>query len=43
VDFHVLPAHGSEGHWLVESEGGVRLAAGELDRAVHLPTSAKKK
>ncbi len=33
VDFHVLPAHRSEGHWLVESEDGVKLAAGELDRA----------
>ena len=44
VDFHVLPAHGSEGHWLVESEGGVKIAAGELDRALkpRLPTPAKK-
>jgi len=45
VDFHVLSAHGSEGHWLVETEGGVKTAAGELDRALkaRLPTSAKKK
>jgi len=38
VDFHVLPArgseHGSEGHWLPESSGGVALAAAELDRAL---------
>jgi dienelactone hydrolase len=45
VDFHVLPAHGGEGHWLVETEGGVKLAAGELDRALKTrsPASAKKK
>ena len=44
VDFHVLPALGSEGHWLVETEGGVKSAAGELDRALkaRLPTPAKK-
>jgi len=34
VDFRVLPAHGSEGHWLVETGGGVNLAAPELDRAL---------
>jgi dienelactone hydrolase len=34
VDFHVLPASGSEGHWLVESEDGVRSAAAELERAL---------
>jgi hypothetical protein len=34
VDFHVLPAFGSEGHFLPESEGGVALAATELDRAL---------
>jgi dienelactone hydrolase len=45
VDFQVLPARGSEGHWLVETEGGVKIAAGELDRALkaRLLTSAKKK
>ena len=26
ADFHVLPAYGSEGHWLPETEGGVKLA-----------------
>jgi dienelactone hydrolase len=34
VDFRVLAASGSEGHWLVETEGGVRIAAPELDRAL---------
>jgi hypothetical protein len=41
----VLPAYGSEGHWLVETEGGVKLAASELDRALKArpATSAKKR
>ena len=45
VDFHVLPASGSEGHWLAESEGGVTIAGAELDRALKLPspTAAKKR
>jgi len=40
----VLPAHGSEGHWLVETAGGVNLAGPELDRALKArsPTTAKK-
>jgi dienelactone hydrolase len=32
--FRVLPAWGGEGHWLAESEGGVKLAGPELDRAL---------
>ena len=45
ADFHVLPAHGGEGHWLVETEGGVKLARSELDRALKAQpvTSAKKR
>lgn len=45
VDFQVLPAHGSEGHWLVETESGVKLAAAQLGRALNArsPTPAKKK
>ena len=45
ADFQVLPAHGSEGHWLVETEGGVKLAGPELDRALkaRFSTSAKKR
>jgi dienelactone hydrolase len=34
TDFRVLQAHGSEGHWLVETGGGVNLAEPELDRAL---------
>jgi dienelactone hydrolase len=34
TDFRVLQAHGSEGHWLVETGGGVKLAEPELDRAL---------
>jgi len=34
VNLVVLPAWGSEGHWLPESERGVKLAVTELDRAL---------
>jgi dienelactone hydrolase len=34
VDFRPLAAYGSEGHWLAETEGGVKSAASELDRAL---------
>jgi dienelactone hydrolase len=34
VDFRVLPAYGGEGHWLAETESGVKIAAPELDRAL---------
>jgi dienelactone hydrolase len=34
VEFRVLPASGSEGHWLAETESGVQAAASELERAV---------
>jgi dienelactone hydrolase len=40
VDFRVLPAHGGEGHWLVETEGGVKLAEPEIDRALKARPSA---
>ncbi|MBI5263901.1 MAG: alpha/beta fold hydrolase [Bradyrhizobium sp.] len=44
VDFQVLPASGSEGHWMVENETGVRLAGPALERALKLPkpVAAKK-
>lgn len=44
VDFRALPAYGSEGHWLPETEGGVKLAGPDLDRALkpRSPTAAKK-
>jgi dienelactone hydrolase len=41
VDFRPLPAYGSEGHWLPETEDGVKLAGAELDRALKL-RGAKK-
>ena len=34
VELRMLPASGSEGHWVVESESGVKLARAELDRAL---------
>src|SRR6266403_6156614 len=34
VDFRVLPASGSEGHWLAETEAVVKTAGPELDRAL---------
>ena len=45
VDFHVLAASGSEGHWLAESEAGVKIAGPALDRALKLrpPAAAVKK
>src|SRR5215510_9425529 len=44
ADFRVLPAFGSEGHWLPETESGVKLAAAELDRALKAkPVQAAKK
>src|ERR1700716_14871 len=45
VDFRVLAASGSEGHWLAETEAGVKIAAPELDRALKapVPIAAKKR
>jgi dienelactone hydrolase len=34
VTFQALAAYGGEGHWLPETEGGVKLAAAELERAL---------
>jgi dienelactone hydrolase len=34
VVFHVLAASGSEGHWLPETDGGIKIATPELDRAL---------
>jgi dienelactone hydrolase len=44
VEFRVLAASGSEGHWLAETEAGVKSAGPALDRALKLiaPTAAKK-
>jgi dienelactone hydrolase len=43
VDFHVLPAFDGEGHWLPETESGVKLAAGDLDRALKRQVTAARK
>jgi dienelactone hydrolase len=45
VIFRVLAAYGSEGHWMAETEGGVKAAGPELDRALKAlaPTPAKKR
>lgn len=37
ADFRTLPAVGSEGHWMIETEGGVKAAGSELDRVLSLP------
>jgi dienelactone hydrolase len=34
ADFRVLPAYDGEGHWMAETENGVKLATGELDRVL---------
>jgi hypothetical protein len=45
VDFRVLGASGREGHWLAETETGIKMAGPELDRALKppMPTAAKKR
>jgi dienelactone hydrolase len=44
VWFRMLAASGSEGHWLAETDSGIKIAAPELDRALRSfePTAAKK-
>ena len=43
ADFRVLPAYDGEGHWLAETESGVKLAASELDRALKAQMAARKR
>jgi dienelactone hydrolase len=43
VDFRLLGADGSEGHWLAETEGGIKSAAPELARALKASTPAAAK
>jgi hypothetical protein len=45
VELRVLAASGSEGHWMVETEAGVKIAEPELDRALKppRPTAAKQR
>jgi dienelactone hydrolase len=40
AEFHALPASRSEGHWMVETESGVKSAGADLDRALRLPPAA---
>lgn len=42
VGLRLLAASGGEGHWLVETEAGIKIAAPELDRALK-PTAPKKR
>ncbi len=43
VDFHALGAYDGEGHWMAETEGGVKFAASELDRALKTQPGARAK
>jgi dienelactone hydrolase len=36
VEFYLLPASGGEGHWLAETESGVKIAGPEMERALKL-------
>jgi dienelactone hydrolase len=44
VEFRLLGAYGGEGHWLPETDGGMKAAGPELDRALKArsPAAAKK-
>ncbi len=42
VEFRVLAASGSEGHWLAESEAGVKIAGPELERALKALAAKKR-
>ena len=45
VEFRELAACGGEGHWLAETDGGIKIAAPELERALKAmpPTVARKR
>jgi dienelactone hydrolase len=43
VDLRVLPAYDGEGHWMAETEGGVKLATSELDRVLKTQPGARTK
>ncbi len=42
-DLRTLPAVGSEGHWMIETEAGVKVASSELARALNPPAPAATK
>jgi len=41
VDFRTIPTVGSEGHWMIESNAGVKAAGGALDVALNPSKSAR--
>ena len=45
IDFRTLAAYGNEGQWMAETDGGVKAAGPELDRAIKTlaPAAAKKR
>jgi dienelactone hydrolase len=43
VDFRVLAAYGGEGHWLAETDGGIKIAAPELERALKATSTVTAK
>jgi len=43
ADFRILPAVGSEGHWLIESQAGVKAASSELARVLAQPATPMKR
>lgn len=43
VDFRALGAYDGEGHWMAETDNGVKFAASELDRALKTQPSARAK
>ena len=43
VDFHALGPYDGEGHWMAETDNGVKLVAGELDRLLKAPSAAGSK
>jgi dienelactone hydrolase len=43
VDFRALGAYDGEGHWMAETDNGVKFATSELDRALKIPPTARAK
>lgn len=43
AEFRALPALGSEGHWMIETEAGVKAASGELAPPLNPPRPAANK
>jgi dienelactone hydrolase len=43
VDFRALPAYDGEGHWMAETDNGIKLAGPELDRLLKGQLSAASK